>query len=197
METPLRPGQDIVLSSSDGAVDCRVVAAAGKYVLIRPQKPKDLHLATTFSGLSSLTYLDGMVPAGVDGAVEAGGRDGELRFRVDEAVDRRSSVRVPLYADTVARLPHGAPLHGQVLDLSAGGLRFRHSEKRKIAKGTAIRVRAELPHDAVLDADGIVRSAQGGVVSVQFTRMNGISARELGDWTVNVLRLHLQSLSQG
>src|SRR4051812_32302881 len=130
MESVIRPGQDIVLSSSDGAVECNVVAAAGYYVLLRPVKPKDLEFAFTFAGRrSSLTYLDGKVPAGVDGAVEAGTRANELRFRVEEAVDRRTSVRVPVTGKIVARLPSGDPIHGELLDISAGGVRFRHRTK--------------------------------------------------------------------
>ena len=191
MDTPLRPGQEIVLSSLDGAVDCRVVAAAGEYVLLRPVKPNDVLLAVTFSGVSSLTFLDGMVPVGVDGAVEPGGLDGEIRFHVHEKVDRRSSVRVPVFADSVARLPNSEPLPGTVIDISAGGLRFRHQERRRVMAGTAIRVYCKLPGDLELDADGIVRSSLAGVVSVQFTRMNGVSSADIGRWTVDVLRAHL------
>ena len=192
MESVIRPGQDIVLSSSDGAVDCRVVAAAGFYVLLRPVKPRDVEFASTFSGRrSSLTYLDGKVPAGVDGAVEAGTRPGELRFRVEESVDRRTSVRVPVYAQVVARLPSGEPIHGQMLDVSAGGLRFRHTTRLRVASGTPVRVRTELSDDVVVDADGIVRTAIAGVISVEFTRMHGATGADIGRWSVNVLRDHL------
>jgi hypothetical protein len=192
MESVIRPGLDIVLSSSDGAVDCRVVAAAGHYVLLRPNKPRDVEFASTFSGRrSSLTFLDGKVPAGVDGAVEAGIRPGELRFKVEEEVDRRSSARVPIYARVVARLPSGEPIHGTALDVSAGGLRFRHSTRLRVASGTPVRVRCELPDGLVVDADALVRTAIAGVISLQFTRMHGASGAEIGRWSVNVLRAHL------
>src|SRR4051794_41747714 len=76
----LRPGQDTVLSWRSGAVECRVVAAAGQFVLLRPER-RDA-LGTVPSGACSLTYLDGMVPMGWDGQVEAGGPPGGLRVRV-------------------------------------------------------------------------------------------------------------------
>src|SRR5215216_1840962 len=181
MESVIRPGLDIVLSSNDGAVDCRVVAAAGFYVLLRPNKPRDVEFASTFSGRrSSLTFLDGMIPAGVDGAVEAGVRPGELRFKVEEEVDRRTAARVPVYAQVVARLPSGEPIHGQVLDVSAGGLRFRHGTRLRVAAGTPVRVRTELPQDLVVDADAVVRMAIAGVISVEFTQMHGASGADIG-----------------
>src|SRR5215212_6488580 len=183
MESVIRPGLDIVLSSNDGAVDCRVVAAAGYYVLLRPNQPRVVEFASTFSGRrSSLTFLDGMVPAGCDGAVEAGNRPGELRFKVEEAVDRRTSARVPVYAQVVARLPSGEPVHGQVLDVSAGGLRFRHKTRLRVASGTPVRVRTELPEGLVVDADAVVRTAIAGVVSVQFTRMHAATGADIGRW---------------
>jgi PilZ domain-containing protein len=194
MESVIRPGQDIVLSSSDGAVECHVVAAAGYYVLLRPVKPRDLEFASTFAGRrSSLTYLDGKVPAGVDGAVEAGTKPNELRFRVEEEVDRRSSVRVPVYGKVVARIAGVEPVHGELLDISAGGLRFRHQTKLRIASGTPVRIRTELPNGPVVDADGHVRTAMAGVISVQFSRMHDTSTAELGAWSVNLLRSHLSA----
>jgi hypothetical protein len=188
----LRPGQDIVLASSEGAVDCRVVATAGHYVLLRPDKPADVHLEPTFAGRSSLTYLDGMIPMGVDGAVEPGSHAGELRFHVDEAqepVDRRSAVRVPVFGQIVARLADGEPIHGHVLELSARGLRFRHPGP--VATGSPIRVRAELPGGLVVDADAVVRTVQAGLTSVEFTTMHAATGPEIGEWTVNILRAHL------
>src|SRR3954454_19000488 len=105
MESVIRPGLEIVLSSSDGAVECNVIAAAGFYVLLRASKPADVEFASTFAGRrSSLTFLDGKIPAGVDGAVEVGRRWDELRFHVEESVDRRTSVRVPVSSHVVGRL---------------------------------------------------------------------------------------------
>ena len=69
---PLRPGQDTVLSWAEGAVDCRVVAAAGG---LRAAAARALRRPTsdrTPSGRCSLTYLDGMIPMGWDGTVEPG-----------------------------------------------------------------------------------------------------------------------------
>jgi hypothetical protein len=154
---PLRPGQDIVLSSPEGAVDCRVVAAAGRYVLITPRKPEDLQISN-FQGKTWLTFLDGMVPMGWDGSVEVGSHPDELRFCVSEqynAADRRSAVRLPIFAQIVARGPQGDPIHGHVLDVSAGGLRFRHPGR--LEQGLPLRVRAELPGGLVIDAEGIAR----------------------------------------
>jgi hypothetical protein len=190
---PLRPGQDIVLSSNEGAVDCRVVAAAGRYILLQPAKPGDLHLQY-FQGTSWLTYLDGMIPMGWDGTVETGSRPGELRFCVAEsnrAADRRSTVRLPIFAQIVARAATGDPIHGHVLDVSAGGLRFRHPGF--LESGTPLRIRAELPGGMVIDAETVARTVEKGVTSIEFLQMYGATQAEIGEWTVNVLRSHLAS----
>jgi hypothetical protein len=192
MDSLIRPGQEIVLSSNDGAVDCHVIAAAGYYVLLRASKPGDIEFASTFAGRrSSLTYLDGRVPTGVDGAVEAGKNWDELRFRVEEEVDRRTSVRVPVYAKIVARLPGGQSVHGTVLDVSAGGLRMRHGAKLRVPSGTPMRVRTELPGGLILDSDAVIRTAMAGVISAEFTRMHGASKADIGAWGVDILRKHL------
>ena len=189
---PLRPGQDIVLSSREGAVDCRVVAAAGRYVLLQPDHPGDVHLAISFSGKSSLTFLDGMVPVGWDGKVEAGSNPGELRFIVAEsehAADRRSNVRVPVMASIAATLQSGGALDGMILDVSAGGLRFRHAGRTQ--NGDILRVRCQLPGGPLIDADAVVRTAEQGVTSVEFQAMHAAQAQDVGLWTVNVLRQHV------
>jgi hypothetical protein len=188
---PLRPGQDIVLSSKEGAVDCRVVAAAGRYILLQPAKPGDMYM-TYFQGTSWLTYLDGMIPMGWDGTVEEGSRPGELRFCVGDtsrAADRRSTVRLPIFAQIVARAATGDPIHGHVLDISAGGLRFRHPGR--FEAGTPLRIRAELPGGLVVDAEAIARTVEKGITSLEFLTMYGASMGEIGEWTVNVLRAHL------
>ena len=72
---PLRPGEATLLSWRGGAVQCRVVAAAGSYVLLRPAR-------TTLAPVGSCTLatLDGE-PAGWDGEVELALHPHELRFR--------------------------------------------------------------------------------------------------------------------
>jgi hypothetical protein len=188
---PLRPGEEIVLSSDDGAVDCRVIAAAGRYVLLQPIG--ELGLAF-FCGRSSLTFLDGMVPMGWDGTVEAGSRDGELRFCVDAVAvgaDRRGSVRLPLVTPVVATPAAGAPIHGQTVDVSAGGLRFRHAGR--LEGRPRLRVRCELPGGLSVDADAVVRTVEPGVASVEFVDLDPAQARRIGEWTVNVLRAHLRA----
>lgn len=185
----LRPGQETVLSWRSGAVECRVVAAAGHYILLRPQPAGPDSEPPT--GSCSLTYLDGMVPMGWDGSVEAGAHPGELRFRVLEnaqAADRRSTVRVPVFA--TVRVETGEEvLDGRLIDVSAGGMRFRNPGR--IPAGTLLRVHAELPEEIVVDADAVVRTSERGITSVEFTAMRGTDAHTIGAWTVAVLRASL------
>jgi hypothetical protein len=185
---PLRPGQDTVLSWSAGAIECHVVAAAGSFVLLQP----DRRTGAVPMGKCSLTFLDGMIPMGWDGTVEEGSRPGELRFCVGDtsrAADRRSTVRLPIFAQIVARAATGDPIHGHVLDISAGGLRFRHPGR--FEAGTPLRIRAELPGGLVVDAEAIARTVEKGITSLEFLTMYGASMGEIGEWTVNVLRAHL------
>jgi hypothetical protein len=186
----LRPGQDTVLSWRSGAVECRVVAAAGQFVLLRPER-RDA-VGAVPSGECSLTYLDGMVPMGWDGSVEAGGHPGELRFRVgaeDLAADRRSSVRVPLFATVKVTSAGREPVEAQLLDVSAGGMRFR--APGRIPNGTPVRVRSTLHDGLVVDSDAVVRASDPGLTSVEFTAMHGADAQAIGAWTVSVLRASL------
>jgi hypothetical protein len=186
----LRPGQDTVLSWRSGAVECRVVAAAGQFVLLRPER-RDA-LGTVPSGACSLTYLDGMVPMGWDGQVEAGAHAGELRFRVAHpgvTADRRSSVRVPVFADVHVTSPGLEPVDGQLLDVSAGGLRFR--ARGRIRANAVVRVRTRLTDELAIDADAVVRTSEPNVTSVEFTAMHAASPQDIGAWTVGLLRASL------
>src|SRR4051794_2220397 len=169
---PLSSGQDTVLSWRTGALECRVVAAAGDYVLLRPEVPVDPAFAPR--GPASLTYLDGMVPMGWDGDVQPGGEPGELRFQVtdaDRTADRRSAVRVPIFAAVRVVTAEGQVSSGQLLDVSAGGMRFRHSGR--FESGTVLRVMSALPEGIVIDSDAVVRAAEQGVTSVEFELMRG------------------------
>jgi hypothetical protein len=184
---PLRPGQETVLSWRAGALECRVVAAAGQFVLLSPAPVTDPFARPPY-GDCSLTYLDGLVPVGWDGAVEPGGHPGELRFRVRDAADaadRRSAVRIPVFAD-VQVAASDEVFDGPLLDVSAGGLRFRH--KGRIAPGTVVRALAVLSESLVIDADAVVRASEPGVTSLEFTEMRGANAQAIGAWTVGVLR---------
>jgi hypothetical protein len=185
----LHPGQETILSWSAGAAECRVVAAAGHYVLLQPD-PRSAPGVEEAAGTCSLTYLDGMVPMGWDGSVEPGGHPGELRFRVDGdlGADRRSSVRVPLFT-SVTVTDGEQQLEGQLMDISAGGMRFR--QPGRLAAGAALRVHAVLHEHLVVDADAVVRVAEPGVTSVEFTEMRGVSSQEIGAWTVSILRASL------
>ena len=187
---PLRSGQETVLSWSSGAVECRVVAAAGAYVLLRPDRQFDAFSAP--SGSASLTYLDGMVPMGWDGQVEDGGHPGELRFRVGDPsrqADRRSAIRIPVFATVRITVPGEGPGTGQLLDVSAGGLRFRHSMVLPV--GQLIRVLCALPDGMVVDSDAVVRSTEPGVAAVEFTTMHATDRETIGRWTVSVMRAAL------
>jgi hypothetical protein len=190
---PLRTGDQAQLSWPRGSVECRVVAAAGAYVLLRPEGP-----GAPPAGRCSLTYLDGKIPMGWDGEVMAGPNTRELRFRVTDTgrvADRRGSVRVPVTAPVhVAmtdntREPAGT---GSIIDVSAGGMRFRRNGR--IPKGANVRVHAELPGGPVIEADAVVRSSEPGICSVEYTSMHGSSAAEVGAWTVEVLRTALATV---
>jgi hypothetical protein len=193
---PLRTGQEAVLSWSAGAIDCRVVAAAGSYVLLRPLSSMAL-MDEPPGGQCSLTYLDGMVPMGWDGQVEPASVPGELRFRTEAGVqaDRRSSVRVPIFVDAVVHAL-GAPTECQVLDVSAGGMRLR-TAKRRFAVGSVVHIRAQLPNAGpAVDADAVVRQSEPGVAAVEFTNLRADVAREIGAWTVERLRASLPDAPQ-
>jgi hypothetical protein len=182
---PLRPGDEAQVQWSDGTLDCRVLAAAGLYVLLRP-----LRAVTAPMGACALTYVDGMVPVGWDGWLEAGSRPDELRFRVTDArvADRRNSVRIPVSVP-VRVVADGTEAGGEVLDVSAGGMRLRRTGR--IAAGTTIQIHAEIPGGPVIDADAIVRASEPGICAVEYVAMRGASSADIGAWTVDVLRHHL------
>ena len=189
----LRAGQETVLSWPSGAMDCRVIAAAGCYVLLRPGGSSGPEGRSMPGGACSLTYLDGMIPMGWDGVVEVGAYPGELRFRVtdvDRQADRRSAVRLPVSADVQVTVAADMSI-GQLLDVSAGGLRFRLGGER-LERDTLVRVRCELPNGGPeVDAHGLVRTSEQGIASVEFTAMHGASAQAIGAWTVAMLRTSL------
>lgn len=181
---PLSPGQDTVLSWPAGAIDCRVIAAAGSFVLLRPER---IHaMAQELPGSKcSLTFLDGMIPMGWDGRVEYGSEPGELRFHSTETADRRSAVRLPIFADVSITID-GRVLDGQLLDISAGGMRFRIPER--VERGVNLRVRVVLPDGPTVEADGSIRAAEPGIASVEFTQLYNVTMQEIGAWTVGRLR---------
>ena len=183
---PLSPGEATLLSWRGGAVQCRVVAAAGTYVLLRPAR-------TTLApaGSCTLATLDGR-PAGWDGEVEHGPQPEELRFRVADAArpaDRRSSVRVPVHALAELLRPDGDVDEVELLDVSAGGMRFRRPGE--LPEGTPVRVHARLPDGPVFEADAVVRVSAPDACGVAFTELHGTTAADIGSWTVEVLRATL------
>ena len=178
-----------MLSWRAGALECRVIAAAGQFILLRPQRPPGAAIIP--DGACSLTYLDGMVPVGWDGFVEPGAADGELRFRVRDAArsaDRRSSVRVPVSGPVQVNTGTEV-VDGQLLDVSAGGLRMRH--RGRLVTGTPVRVRAPLADGMLIDADGVVRLSEPGVAAIEFRVMHGTDAGTIGAWAVGVIRASL------
>jgi hypothetical protein len=183
----LLPGQDIVLSWPSGATDCRVVAAAGSFVLLQPDRRGTL--LDGIPGPCTLTFLDGMIPMGWEGFVEFGSEAGELRFRLadTEAVaERRSSVRLPIFAQ-VDMTADGQAATAQMLDISATGMRFRGVSR--VPLGATVRVRVQLPDGPLVDADAVVRlSEPGGVMAVEYTGFYAADAAEIGAWTVGKLR---------
>ena len=185
---PLRHGDEAQVSWNDGAVSCRVIAAAGSYVLLRPDRDP----TEAPAGPCSLTYLDGYVPMGWDGELAPGTAPGEFRFRVTDTgrvADRRNTVRVPVEASVHVDVPGERTredLDGRIIDVSAGGMRLRR--RGQIAKGTPVRVRAELPGGPIIDADAIVRASEPGICSVEYMTLNASTAEDIGAWSVGVLR---------
>lgn len=179
-----------MLSWTAGAIDCRVVAAAGAFVLLRPERPAAVDDEPP-SGACSLTFLDGMIPMGWDGQVDFGAEPGELRFRVNEdgagtTADRRSSVRLPIFANVSVTL-HGRVLEGQLLDVSAGGMRFRITERLEV--GTGVQVLSRLPGDGPeIVADAVVRASGPGFAAVEYVTMHAATPQDIGAWTVGQLR---------
>lgn len=189
----LTPGQEAVLSWPAGAAECRVVAAAGAFVLLQPEHADAF--GAELPPACTLTFLDGMIPMGWDGQVERGSVPGELRFRLDDAevgAERRTTVRLPVYSEVMVAT-EDAEMRGQLLDVSAGGMRFRGAGRHK--RDTVLRVHVQLPNGPVVDAHGCVRlSEPGGVTAIEFTRFHVGSAQEIGAWTVGQLR---QSVARG
>ena len=58
----------------------------------------------------------------------------------------------------------GEPVAGSLLDVSAGGLRFRHAGRLDV--GTMLRATTTLPDGLHIDADAVVRASEPGVTSV-------------------------------
>ncbi len=176
---------------SSGTANCRVVAAAGAFVLLRPEMTHAL--ADGIPGACSLNFLDGMIPMGWDGSAVWGSEPGELRFRIAEGereADRRSSVRLPIFAEVMVASA-GTEIRGQILDVSAGGMRFRGTGVHPI--DTLLRIHTQLPGGPVIDAHGTVRlSEPGGVTAIEFTAFHVGSAQEVGAWTVAQLRKSLK-----
>lgn len=182
----LRPGEGTLLSWRGGAVECRVVAAAGSYVLLRPTR---ITLAPV--GACSLSTLDGE-PFGWDGDVDLAAHPHELRFRVSDAgrpADRRAAVRVPVAAPVEVRAADGTFADAELVDVSAGGMRFRRPGR--LPAGTTVRVHAELPDGPVIDAEAVVRVCGSDDCAVEYTEMLGASRADVGAWTVDVLRAGL------
>ncbi len=186
----MRSGQDTVLSWSSGSAECRVIAAAGAFVLLRPVQLDRLNEAVP--GVCTLSFLDGMIPVGWDGSAVWSAEPGEVRFRVDEEAetpDRRSSVRLPIFAEVMVATPD-REVRGQVLDVSAGGMRFRGTGRHK--RDTVLRVHCQLPGGPILDAQGVVRISElSGVTAIEFTAFHAGSAAAVGAWTVAQLRQSL------
>jgi PilZ domain len=186
----LRPGQDIVLAWPSAAADCRVIAAAGAFVLLQPQHfdPQGVDIP----GPCTLTFLDGMIPMGWEGTVEFGSAAGELRFQLAEAdagAERRSSVRLPIFAEVMVA-SETEEIRGQMLDISAGGMRFRGTGRH--ALDSLLRVYSQLPNGPAVDAHGKVRiSEPSGVTAIEFAAFRVGSAEEIGAWTVGQLRQSL------
>ncbi len=184
----LRPGQDVVVSWPAGAIDCRVVASAGAFVLVRPERIMAM-IQELPTGKCALTFLDGMIPMGWDGMIEYGSQPGELRFCVDgdlASADRRSSVRLPIFAEVAVTVAEEV-LGGHVLDVSAGGMRFRVPGRLEL--GAQVHVRVALPGDGpVIEADAIVRASERGIAAVEFTELHNATQQEIGAWTVGQLR---------
>lgn len=178
----LRPGEGTLLSWRGGAVECRVVAAAGSYVLLRPTR---ITLAPI--GPCTLSTLAGE-PFGWDGDVDLAAHPHELRFRVADGsrpADRRAAVRVPVTAPVAVRADDGTIADAELIDVSAGGMRFRR--RGALRPGSSVRVHAELPDGPVIDAEAVVRVA-GDDCAVEYTEMLAATRADVGAWTVDVLR---------
>jgi hypothetical protein len=180
---PLRPAEATRLSWRGGAVECRVVAAAGSFVLLRPTR---ITLAPV--GACTLSTLGGR-PVTWDGEVTLAPHPHELRFRVTggRPADRRTAVRVPVCAPVEVTAPTGS-LEGELLDVSAGGMRFRRAGR--LPAGTPVHVHAELPDGPVVDADAVVRACDGDSCAVRFSSTRG----DVGSWTVDRLRSVLSAV---
>jgi hypothetical protein len=178
---PLRPGEETRLQWRGGAVECRVIAAAGSFVLLRPAR---ITLAPV--GACTLSTL-GDRPVNRHGDVTLAPHPHELRFRVTSGVpaDRRTSVRVPVSVPVEVTDDAGS-LEAELLDVSAGGMRFRRTGR--LPAGTFVHVRAELPDGPVVDGDAVVRACDAESCAVQFPAPRA----DVGTWTVDRLRSEVE-----
>jgi hypothetical protein len=186
----LEPGQEVVLASADAAIDGRVIAVAGRYVLIHRDHGPDVEQDDAWSN-ATLTYLEGLLPMTCDGSVYPGARPEEVRFFTaygTPVVERRGDVRVPVASSIALSTHSGSTLHGQLIDLSAGGLRMRHSGR--LMRGIQVRVRVELPN-LVIDADAVTHRVELGGTTLRFTRFHAGSSPQISEWAVALLRSHV------
>jgi hypothetical protein len=178
---PLRPGEETRLQWRGGAVECHVVAAAGSFVLLRPAR---ITLAPV--GACSLTTVGGDAVR-FEGDVTLAPHPHELRFRVTSGrpADRRATVRVPVSVPVEVTDEAGS-LQAELLDVSAGGMRFRRAER--LPAGTFVHVRAELPDGPVVEGDAVVRACDAESCAVQFPAPR----TDVGTWTVDRLRSEIE-----
>jgi hypothetical protein len=185
----LRSADPVELSWRDGTVACRVVAVAGAFVLLRPDRA-----AAVPEGDCSLIFLDGKVPMGWDGVVHAASHPSELCFRVsgdDSVADRRVAVRVPVSVPVDVTLldgsdEEGVPVLGEAIDVSAGGMRLRR--RGRVPRGAEVHVLSRLPRGLLIDAEAVVRASEPGICSVEYTHMRAATSADVGAWTVDTLR---------
>lgn len=168
---------------------CLVVAVAGTWVLLAAAD-RTAQLPAWIDGDVYLVFFESVYPIRLRGRVEPGRVPGELRFTTVSSIghhpEPREAPRVNVTLSASILTADGHMIDGEVLDISAGGLKLRYHES--LAAGATARVRLQLLDGPLIDVDVEVANLRPGSSSVRFLHFRAGSAQEVAEWCMDHLR---------